>query len=206
MGLIEKYLLPKEIDFNAALMKQAQASKQSILDLENFCLENDEKARQSILTDEHDSRLLKNNNMRELLDVFITPYDKESIYRMIVQLDWISLSVKHLSIDIVAYNVKCPKHYQQIFSLLTEMVETLTSAFDFLAEKKLSQILACTQSIHDNYDETARRCAGAAAKHLAEDDIKIYLSHKEILYQLKDVSKHIHLSANALEDMAMKIV
>ena len=206
MSFIEKYLLPKEIDFNNALMKQAELSKYSIVDLINFCLENNEKARESILADEHDSRLLKNRNMRDLLGVFITPYDKESIYRMIVQLDWISLSVKHLAIDIVAYNVKCPQHYKQIFSVLTDMIETLTTAFKYLDKKELSKILSCTESIRDNYDEVARQCAKAAAKHLEEDDIKIYLSHKEVLYQLKDVSKHIHLSANTLVDMAMKIV
>ena len=206
MGIIQKYLLPKEIDFNAVLQKQAKTSQLSVRDLVRYCLKHDEKALEAILTDENKSRHIKSKNMAELLDVFITPYDKESIYRMIVQLDWISLSVKHLAIDIEAYKVKCPDYYAAIFTILTDMMDGLTKAFSFLPQKELAKILASTEKIHDSYDETVRQCALAAVKHLEEDDIKIYLAHKEILNQLKDVSKHIHLSANTLEDMAMKIV
>jgi uncharacterized protein Yka (UPF0111/DUF47 family) len=206
MNLIQKYLLPKEIDFNRALKKQADASRQSVKDLADFCLGNNEKALNAILDDEHHSRSLKNANMRELLDVFITPYDKESIYRMIVQLDWISLSVKHLAIDLVAYKVKCPASYEPIFAVLSDMIKVLTLAFDDLSQKKLGEILSMIEAIHDNYDETVKLCATASVRHLEEDEIKTYLAHREILHQLKEVSKRIHLSANTLEDMAMKIV
>jgi len=70
----------------------------------------------------------------------------------------------------------------------------------------LEKILSLIESIHDNYDETRKHCAKAAVRHLAEDDIKLYLAHKEILDQLKEVSRRIRISANTLEDMAMKIV
>jgi len=206
MDLIQKYLLPKEIDFNTALKKQADASRRSVEDLADFCLGNDDKALQAILADEHHSRKLKNDNMQQLLNVFITPYDKESIYRMIVQLDWISLSVKHLAIDIKAYKVKCPKSYELIFTTLKDMIKALNNGFDDLSDKQLANILAKTEKIHDQYDEVTKQCALAAVAHLDHDDIRIYLVHKEILHRLKDVAKRIHLAANSLEDMAMKIV
>jgi hypothetical protein len=41
---------------------------------------------------------------------------------------------------------------------------------------------------------------------LENDDIKVYLAHREILIQLKEVAKRIHVSANTLEDMAIKII
>ena len=43
MGLIQKYILPKEVDFNAALQQQVNASRDTVLDLCRFCLENDRK-------------------------------------------------------------------------------------------------------------------------------------------------------------------
>ena len=206
MGIIQKYLLPKEVDFNSALKKQVNASRDCVLDLCLFCQKDDRNALKAILEDEHQSRELKKQNMHELLDVFITPYDKESIYRIITQLDWIALSVKHLAIELLAYKVTCPDHYENIFNTLAEMVEALDEAFDYLPKKELDNILINIETIHDNYDETTKYCALAAVKHLDEDEIKIYLAQKEILNQLKEVSRRIHISANTLEDMAMKIV
>lgn len=206
MGFIQKYLLPKEIDFNSALKKQVNASKNSVLDLCKYCRHGDLDALKAIVDDEHQSRALKSKNMHELLDVFITPYDKEAIYRIITQLDWIALSVKHLVIDLLAYKVDCPEFYNKIFNTLSEMVEALDKAFVYLPQRKLGKILRNIERIHDDYDKTTKECALAALKHLEEDDIKVYLAHKEILNQLKEVARRIHVSANTLEDMAMKIV
>ncbi len=206
MGIIQKYLLPKEIDFNRALKKQVNASRNCVHALCLFCQKNDRNALKAILENEHQSRALKRKNMDELLDVFITPYDKESIYRIITQLDWIALSVKHLAIELLSYKVTCPDYYENIFKTLTEMVDALDEAFDYLPQKKLGKILTNIETIHDNYDETTRYCALAAVKHLNEDEAKVYFAHKEILNQLKEVSKRIYISANTLEDMAMKII
>ena len=206
MGIIQKYLLPKEIDFNRALKKQVDASKNSVLDLCKYCLHQDLQALKAIVDDEHSSRSLKSKNMQELLDVFITPYDKESIYRIITQLDWVALSVKHLVIDLLAYKITCPDYYQPIFTVLSEMAESLDKAFTYLPERQLAKILQNIETIHDKYDETTKECALAALRHLENDEVKIYLAHKEILNQLKEVARRIHISANTLEDMAMKIV
>ncbi|MGV6859573.1 MAG: DUF47 domain-containing protein [bacterium] len=206
MGLLQKYILPKEVDFDSALAQQAEACRQTVGDLARYCLKQDFKALEQLVDDEQLSRKLKHKNMHELLDVFITPYDKESIYRMITQLDWVALSVKHLAIEILAYEVECPDYYQGIFDVLTDMAEKLSDAFTFLPEKKLGKILINIESIHDSYDETTRACAVAAKRHLENDDIKVYLANKEILNQLKEVAKRLHISANTLEDMAIKIV
>ena len=205
MGFIQKYILPREIDFDRALGEQAIASGNTVRDLCRFCQQNNFKALEALIDDENQSRNLKRKNMRELLNVFITPYDKESIYRMITELDWIALSVKHLAIDILAYKVKCPDYYAPIFGMLTQMSSDLTEALQFLPKKQLGKILVNIEAIHDNYDETSRACALAATRHLKNDEVKVYLAQREILNQLKEVAKRIHISANTLEDMAMKI-
>lgn len=206
MGFIQKYILPKEIDFDHALTQQAIASRNTVQDLCRYCMRNDIKALEVLLKDEHNSRSLKRKNMRELLNVFITPYDKESIYRMITQLDWISLSVKHLAIDILAYKVTCPEDYAPIFDTLIKMSTDLTTAMEYLPKKELGRIMNNIEAIHDNYDETSKACALAATRHLKNDEIRVYLAQKEILQQLKEVARRIHVSANTLEDMALKIV
>jgi len=206
MGLIQKYILPKEVDFNAALQQQVNASRNTVLGLCQYCLEDDIKALEMIKEDERECRTLKNQNMHELLDVFITPYDREAIYRIIDQIDWVALSVKHLITDLAIYKVKCPETYRPIFTALSQMADALVEGFIFLANKNLNEIVRVVNEIYVNYDETVEQCAIAAANHLENDEIKIYLAHREILIQLKEVAKRIHVSANTLEDMAIKIV
>lgn len=206
MGLIQKYILPKEVDFNAALQQQVNASRNSVLDLCQYCLENNRDALKKITDDERQCRTLKNQNMHELLDVFITPYDREAIYRIIDQIDWIALSVKHLAMELVIFKVKCPENYRPIFTSLRQMVDALAEGFVFLADKKLHEIVRVVNEIYVDYDQTVEQCTLAAANHMENDEIKVYLAHREILIQLKEVAKRIHVSANTLEDMAIKIV
>ena len=206
MGLIQKYILPKEVDFNAALQNQVDASKNTVLDLCQYCLENDRRALKKIADDERECRTIKNQNMHELLDVFITPYDREAIYRIIDQIDWVALSVKHLATQLLVYKIKCPENYRPIFTSLKEMADALSEGFVFLAAKNLHEIVRVVNEIYVNYDQTVEQCVVTAARHLEQDDIKVYLAHREILIQLKEVAKRIHVCANTLEDMAIKTV
>ena len=144
--------------------------------------------------------------MHELLDVFITPYDQESIYRIIDQLDWMALSVKHLATDLLIYKVTLPENYAPIFTLLKQMANALAEGFIFLKQKNLNEIVRTVNDIYGHYDKTVEQCALTAARHLEQDEIKTYLAYREILNQLKEVAKRIHISANSLEDMAIKII
>ncbi len=205
-GLIQKYILPKEVDFNFALQKQVNASRDTILDLYEYCIEDDREALKRITEDSRECRTLKNQNMRELLDVFITPYDRESIYRIINQVDWVALSAKHLAVDLMTYQITCMKNYQPMFLSLRVMADALAEGFVFLEEIKMHEIVRVVNEIYVHYDQTVEQCVLAAAEHLRNDEVRIFLSHREVLLQMKEVAKRIHVSANTLEDMAMKIV
>ncbi|GEM_PF-678146 len=205
-SLIERYLLPKEADFNKALQNQVNASRDTILDLHEYCFEGNHEALIRIIEDSRHCRTIKNQNMRELLDVFITPYDRESIYRIINQIDWVALSAKHLAIDLKIFQIVCPDNYQPIFSSLREMADALAEGFVFLEEEKMHEIVRVVNEIYVHYDQAVEQCVLAASEHLNNDEIRIFLSHREVLMQMKEVAKRIHVSANTLEDMAMKIV
>lgn len=206
MGLIQKYLLPKKIDFNASLQKQIDASKHCIADLTSYCKQEDQQAMKNILEDEHQSRALKRLNMTELLGVFITPYDKESIYRMVTKLDWVALSVKHLAIELETYQATCHECYYEILDTLCDMMQHIDSSFQLLLQNKLDDMLLHIEAVHDQYDVIVRLCALAALQDLEDDEVKVYLAQKEVINQLRDIAKHIYLTANTLEDMAMKVV
>ncbi len=206
MGFIDKYLLPKEIDFNAALLHQASISRSMVEDLYQACILEDKNRMVSIAATALQARELKVHNMSQLLNVFITPYDKESIYRMITQLDWITLSVKHFLLETKVYDIHALANYEPVLKILVTMAIALEQGISKLSVRTLGTITPRIDQVHDQYDEVVEACAKAMAKLLAQDDVKHIIRHQAILLQLKEIAKRIHVSANTLEDMAIKIV
>lgn len=210
MSFIKKFILPKEVDFDTALQDQARITRIIVSDLHNACVDYDLNNTKEINPEtisEHfdEARLLKTKNMNELLDVFITPYDKESIYRIITQLDWIALSVKHLQLEAEAYGVVTLSEYQSIAELILEMASLLEQCITRLSTKSPKTISLDTDIIHDQYDRVVTLCARSVAELLKKDDCKLIIVHKDILAQLKEIAKRIHVTANTLEDMAIKL-
>jgi uncharacterized protein Yka (UPF0111/DUF47 family) len=205
MSFIRKFILPKEVDFDAALQAQARITRMTVSDLHNACIDDELKNLNRISEHADEARQLKTKNMNELLDVFIAPYDKESIFRFITQLDWIALSVKHLKLEVEANDVESISEYQSIVEILLEMTSLLEQCITRLSARSPRAISLDTDIIHDQYDHVVALCAQSVAELLKEDDYKKILVHRDILVQLKEIAKHIHVTANTLEDMAIKL-
>lgn len=60
--------------------------------------------------------------------------------------------------------------------------------------------------IHDQYDHVVMLRAQSAAELLKKDDYKNILINRDILAQLKEIAERIHITANTLEDMAIKLI
>ncbi len=206
MGFIRKLLLPNEVDFNSALCNQVQTCKLMLDEVYSACVNDDVTALQSITATSQRARELKTQNMMQLLNVFITPYDKESIYRMITQLDWVALSIKHFQLEVEVYETILLSEYEPIFKLLVEMITALEDGMTKLSENQLDLIAVRTDQIHDQYDNVVGLCATAKATLMKQNDCKHIILYKDMLYQLKEIAKRIHISANTLEDMAIKVV
>ncbi len=206
MSLIRKYLLPREIDFNAALLAQAKSCLLLIGTLHKASSVGDITVLNNIPADAEAAYQLKKQNMSQLLSVFITPYDKESIYRMITQLDWIALSVKHFYLETEVYEVHSMGNYEKILAIIFEMATALVDGVAQLPEKKLPPIHSRINQIYHEYDNVVKGCAHATAELLLQEDIKRIIRQKDMLMQLKEISRRIHISANTLEDMAIKVL
>ena len=206
MSLIKKYILPKEVDFLTALNEHFMAIKKITDDLYKCFLEKNEASCYAILEDQHQAKEIRDNNMKNLLNTFITPVDRESIYRVITQLDWIAVSIRHFLIEAKAYEVnQLDDEYGMMIKKLQLQAELLTAGFETIK----SNTLKTTQSakrVRDTYDE----CMDIYVKKMADlsntEEIKIIFIHRELLSQLKEISKRMRMTANSLEDIIMKII
>ncbi|WP_193109899.1 DUF47 domain-containing protein [Sulfurimonas paralvinellae] len=204
-SFIKKYILPKEVDFLSALNEHAMTIKKITDDLYRCFLENDEKSCEAILQDQHKAKEIRDTNMKDLLDTFITPFDRESIYRVITELDWIAISVRHFVIEARAYNiVQLDDDYAALIKKIQLQAELLTAGFKTV-KSSAKKTAENAQRVRDTYDELMDTYVSRmAALAQCEDTHKVFI-HRELLAQLKEISKRMRMCANSLEDIVMKM-
>ena len=211
MGFIHELLLPKEVDFNAALRRQADTAGDMVNHLYDACTAGNEapivanSALQAIESLSAQSRESKSRNMAELLDVFNTPYDKESIYRMVVQLDWVALSVNHFRLEAEVYDIHSLHEYEPILVILKTMIAALQAAVGALDSRDIAAVADANEQIHVHYDQVVDDCARATAALMHGSDLLRVMRHQAMFQQLKEIAKRIHVTANTLEDMTLKV-
>jgi len=109
-------------------------------------------------------------------------------------------------LEVQAYEITSLDEYQTIADVLVEMAVLLELGITRLSVKKPKVIAPDIDLIHDKYDQVVKLCAQAMSHLLDREDCKRILVHKEVLAQLKEVAKRMHITANTLEDMAIKII
>ncbi len=206
MSFLKKYILPKEIDFFEAMLKHSKVIEGIVKDLELCFLEIDKSACERVLNDEANSKEIKKENIKNLLGTFITPIDRESIYRVTTELDWTAISIRHFILEINNYKIENLKEYSLIFHSLVDMSKALTLGFANLKDKKLQDVDRECDEVRSIYDKIVSEYILYMAKLSKESDIQKIFTHKEILFQLKDIAKRFHICANSLEDIVAKMV
>lgn len=207
MGIFKKlsgYILPKEVDFFGNLYSQCVLTQQVVSMLQDIYITKSKSTDQleSII---EKSGSLRKQNLVELNSVMITPVDKEAISRMYLSLDWIVLSIKHLNAEIAAYNISSLKEYEKIIVMLHSEMKEMEKCFSLLKEKKFADVLAGVNVIIATDDELINEYSGQLALLLTSGDIKHIIRYKDILAQLKEVSKRIHVTANNVQDIVFKL-
>jgi len=202
---LKEFILPVEIDFFKRLQEQSVLCKNIIDELYKIHIAQGSSSVALLKTMIRDAETVRRENLKELEQVFITPVDKESISRAYINLDWVIMSIKHLQVELEIYQIDDLKEYKAIFDFLIEEINHVTSGFKMLNRSKKKQSWQDHKIIHcDN--ELIKEYARQVSILLESDDIKKIITRKEILNQLKEVSKRIRLCANDLDDIMFKMI
>jgi len=198
------YVLPKEIDFFGHLVRQSTITSEIIETLHQIYIDNTKRpeALQPLL---EKAEQIRKQNIAELNKVLITPLDREALSRAHINLDWVVLSIKHLTIEINTFGITSLREYEKIFLLLVQQISKITESFTLLKEKNYQMVIAEIAEIIDLDDQLISEYSGLLGNLFKSDDFKSLLQYKEILSQLKEVSKRIHVCANSVEDIVFKM-
>lgn len=201
---ISGFILPKEVDFFGNLNLQCSKTEQVVNILHDIYL--DRARTPAVLNDAIEAaNTLRVKHLAELNEVLVTPVDKEAISRLYLSLDWIVLSVKHLHIEISTYNISSLVEYEAMLNILCRQMEEMSACFLLLKDKKFSDVLNRTNAIIALDDSLIREYSAQTASLFSGNSVIRILQHKEILTQLKEVSKRIHVCANNIEDIVFKM-
>ena len=85
-----------------------------------------------------------------------------------------------------------------------EMLQ-LTEGFIMLEAKNYERVMEHVDQVIHLDDQVIKDYAGFLAGLFKESDMQHIFKHKEILSQLKEISKRIHICANHLEDIVFKM-
>lgn len=204
-SLFKKYILPHEVNFVGMLHKQAIANYNMIDDLYDCFIKNKINSCESITKDVHNTKLLKEKNMNQLLNAFITPIDRESIYRAITQLESIAISVKHFVLETKGYKIYSLSEYEHIFHLIHKGSEKLKDGFEALGAGNHPKVSKIADEIRKITDKISQEYINQMVKLSDSMELKYIFKHKEILFQLKQISHHLHEAANTLQDIIVKM-
>jgi uncharacterized protein Yka (UPF0111/DUF47 family) len=203
--LLKKYILPEEIDFFMGLRQQAEATRNTLNDMYRCFSEGEEKSCLAVLNNEHLAGALQKRNMNDLGRAFITPVDREAIFRAITHLDWIVISVKHLVMETQAYGLTDLRQYEHILLQLLGCADYLYQGFLSLEAKDMKETALKAEATRTLAHQLTETYVQAMAEVAKEDDIHLMFKQKEILSQIKSIAKRFHVAANTLQDITMKL-
>lgn len=198
------YFLPKEIDFFGNLAVQSRITQEIIVALHDIYIDNT-KTPGDLPPLLEKAEAIRKENIEELNKVLITPLDREALSRAHINLDWVVLSIKHLTIEINTFDITSLKEYEKIFSLLIQQIEKITDSFSLLKKKQYETVLSHIAAIIEMDDAVISEYSFLLGDLFNNNNFKTLLQYKEILSQLKEVSKRIHVIANSVEDIVFKM-
>ncbi len=195
-------ILPEVIDFFGELTQQSNITESVIKKLVSKYTSGEDNDILNLIKEAKKSRKEK---LKQLEKVFITPVDREAISRSYSYLYWIVLSVEHLINELAIYDIHHLKEYEKILTLLQQQITELTMAFSLFNTKKYDVILKKVNHIIHLDNELVLAYSTALNLLFQKKEMNTILKHKEILSQLKEISKRIHFCANQIEDIVFKV-
>ncbi|MFA5449688.1 MAG: DUF47 family protein [Clostridia bacterium] len=189
-----RFKLKKSVNFFELLKQQAEIMTKGMRLLNQYCITHKEDDADAVIKAEHDGDMVRRILIDELNRTFITPIDREDLFRFSGELDEILDYAKTSVDEIRFFNVIPDEDMNDITLALIDMCEHIVLAVSHLenhpsiAKDEAIYVKAMENKIGDM---TMRALA-----ILFEDD-----DHKKI-FKYREIYRHLNQTAD-LGDMAM---
>ena len=200
---VMSHVFPKAPDFNGLLSEQAQQVVETVGVLVHFMETADLQAAKRIKKDEHTADTIKVRNLHTLNEAFSTPYDREDIYRAIMDLDEVVNYCKSTVNEMDVLGVNPDAFMHEMAQCLLDGVRALANGFVRLAADPASAAADA-----DVARKAERRVEKLYRKALAAlfqgDDFLNMFKRREIYRHLSNAADRMAHCANTLHDIVVK--
>ena len=197
------HVLPKAPDFYRLLSEPAAQAVHTVTLLVRFMEHADPALGKDIKQDEHVADTIKVRNLHTLNEAFSTPFDREDIYRAIMDLDDVVNYCKTTVNEMDVLGVS-PDHFMlEMSNCLLQGMQALSGGYALLAKTPAQAVGGA-----DVARKAERRVEKLYRKALAElfqgDDYLSMFKRREIYRHLSNAADRMAHCANTLHDIVVK--
>lgn len=199
--------LEPSTDFYALMNEHAAKVLRGVEALRDWVLSAERDERFQRLRDlENDADAMKLDLGRKLVDSFITPFDREDIYDIVMRMDEVINAAKSTAREIDTFGVE-PREAPNFDGLLEILVEGTNHLTQAIAALRNDLPLASAQALLARKAENkfAKAYRATMKELLNDDDIKKILRLKEVYRQMLNAAEKIDLVAERLQHAIIKM-
>lgn len=198
-------LFAPRVDFYKLLSLHAEKTLAGIQALSTW-IETGAKERCQIVRDlEHDADAIKMEIRQKLVATFVTPFDREDIYSLSVDIDEILNAAKVTAREIEAAGLaECNHHLPEMMALLTEGAQIICSGVKNLENNltEASKQAHAASKIDSHFDKIYQK---AMAGLFQSDDLKHIMISREIYRCLAKIAERIDLAGDKIAYVIVKL-
>lgn len=203
IGLID-VIFPPRYDFYGMLRDQAEITAKGVRVLLEWLKTDDLSEPQMLIVIEEEADKMRYAMESKLLEAFITPFDRQDIYSISRQMDYILNYSLSTALEMKAFGVKTDEAIMRMAETLCEGTTILAAVINKMrfdkkaAESMIQEIRKREREIESMYIESMRHV-------FAMNDPISVLKKREIYHHLKDAGRTLGITVDILHRIILGI-
>jgi uncharacterized protein Yka (UPF0111/DUF47 family) len=195
-GLVDT-IFPPKYDFHRMLKEQAEETVRGVKALVDWLEEGTLDELQHLVQIEEEADEMRHSMQSILMKAFSTPFDRQDIYSISRQMDYILNSAVSTAREMKAFNVPSEKGITNMAEALLDGTMIVSKAIGMMetdkeaAEQSIPKARSCEHIIEDAYIESMKLIFGS------EDPIHA-MQKGEIYHHLKDAGRNLSITVDIL--------
>ncbi len=207
MEWLKRFLKPKQDNFILYLIQQGEKTVEITDALQSYLKKSVEKKHEKAKKIEHEADEIQRILVHELLDTFVTPFDREDIFALSRALDNFIDYVYDTIEELVIFKVENPIGVQEMADILSEMASEL-----FLAVQRLSDHPGVAAE-HARRVKGGENRAESVYRHTIAElfsepsdvhEVMEMMKNREVVRHLSNAADQGDLAADTILDIVVK--
>jgi hypothetical protein len=198
-------LFPVKRDFYKMLSDQAQATSDGIRILSDWLKSRSMEDHERLFRQAGEADKIRFNMEGELYEAFATPFDRQDIYSLSVEMDRILYHAESTLLEMEDFDVNTDSYIQDMVLKLESGITELATAVTLLKTEPIKAKIhvEIIRQVEFTIDSIYR----AAMKELyGSPDLKHIMKYREVYHHIKDASVHLGYTTDVLHKIVVRVV